>query len=384
MPIMSPEQLKEAILTGDVIAFTIDTSIYKAQNFGFEAGLLATLGQFKDSDIRFLMVDMVRYEVTEHLKEEAKLVKSQFQNAMKPLLNAWGTSNDLRNQIKSLVFGEDTEMARTESRVSTFEEGTGSEFVCVADHVESKDIVELYFNKTPPFSERKKEEFPDAFTLKALDGWSESNGGKVIAIAKDGDWKHYCENSPNLIYLDDLSQALSILNVNANDAVALVKRLISEGAFGDFTEYLCGEMNSETYKITAHVDASSYLHFEEELDEITFENIKQDVDAILERFEAVELSGGQLVVAANVTCGVRANFSVSFDAWDGIDREYLSVGSDEYESTLETDFELLIKFSLDDGDVDIAGVELISRYLTFYLGEISPFNSDDEDYYEFG
>lgn len=379
MPIMPHAQIKDLVLTGEIAAFSIDTSVYDAQHFGFEAGLLATLTQFKDSEIRFLMVDMVRYEVTEHIKAEAKLVRSQFQNAMKPLLNAWGTSNEVRNRIKELVFGDDTEVERTEERVSRFEEITGSELVCVADYANSKDVVDLYFKKSPPFSERKKEEFPDAFILMALEGWAEENEVKVIVIAKDGDWRQFCEHSPNLVYVDDLSLGLSVFNVNANDALALVKRLIVAGEFGDFLELLCNEMNVESFKISATLEASSSYSYEEDLNEITIDSIEQDIDKVLDGFEAVEFDDGELVVAVNVFCEVSANFSVSFDAWDSVDREYIAIGSDEYGASEYSDFNVLIKFSLNGGDVEISNVELLASYLTFDVGEISPWDSMDQE-----
>ncbi|MFH4307413.1 PIN domain-containing protein, partial [Acinetobacter baumannii] len=71
---------------------------------------------------------------------------------------------------------------------------------------------------TPPFGKevKKKNEFPDAITLNAIEEWAKQNNKKVLAIACDNDWKSYCEKSENIEYNDDLATVLAYLNtVNA-------------------------------------------------------------------------------------------------------------------------------------------------------------------------
>ncbi|MFD6211418.1 PIN domain-containing protein [Peribacillus sp. NPDC060253] len=61
-------------------------------------------------------------------------------------------------------------------------------------------IFKMYFKDIPPFSKKKRDEFPDAFSLVALENWFKRQDEKVRIVSDDGDLKNYCEESHTLIY----------------------------------------------------------------------------------------------------------------------------------------------------------------------------------------
>lgn len=73
------------------------------------------------------------------------------------------------------------------------------------------DIYKMYAEMSPPFSEKKRKEFPDAFTLEAIRLWSEKENTKAYLLSQDSDWINYINNHsnnakfPSLFCLDDLS-----------------------------------------------------------------------------------------------------------------------------------------------------------------------------------
>ena len=58
-----------------------------------------------------------------------------------------------------------------------------------------------YFASLPPFGQgKKKNEFPDAFNLLALESYSESVRERIYVVSRDKDVRLYCEDSEYLLY----------------------------------------------------------------------------------------------------------------------------------------------------------------------------------------
>lgn len=51
--------------------------------------------------------------------------------------------------------------------------------------------MDAYFLKKPPFSQKKKSEFPDAFVLKSLEQWCKTNKKCCIILSNDNDMLNY-------------------------------------------------------------------------------------------------------------------------------------------------------------------------------------------------
>ena len=65
-------------------------------------------------------------------------------------------------------------------------------------------IFDMYFKVIPPF-EKKRDEFPDAFSLVALENCFKQQNKIVCIVSGDEDLKNYSENSDTLIYEASLS-----------------------------------------------------------------------------------------------------------------------------------------------------------------------------------
>lgn len=62
--------------------------------------------------------------------------------------------------------------ALAQEQIGSFIEKTGAiQFVC-EQHLTISELLDKYFNKQPPFSEKKKNEFPDAMVLIAVENWA--------------------------------------------------------------------------------------------------------------------------------------------------------------------------------------------------------------------
>lgn len=55
------------------------------------------------------------------------------------------------------------------------------------------NVFDAYFNKEPPFSEKKKDEFPDAVVLMSLA--NSFPGNEIILLSLDPDWKNFADHN---------------------------------------------------------------------------------------------------------------------------------------------------------------------------------------------
>lgn len=86
-------------------------------------------------------------------------------------------------------------------------------------HLTAGRIFDLYWNQQPPFRARKKRnEFPDAFSLVALTDWAESHG-EIRVVSDDTDWRDSCEGA--LKYHKTVENLLAHILEKSGDALWL-------------------------------------------------------------------------------------------------------------------------------------------------------------------
>lgn len=373
MPVVSLEKLKHAVLDGSVGAITVDTSVVERYQFGFESGVLAKLAQFSYAEADHIVLDIVLHEIRSHLRSEADLVRSQVKNALKPLGNSWGIEKADREAALTLLFGQQSGEARTEERLRAFLQGSSAVVLTCSDLVGLPDVLSRFIETKAPFgnTEGKKHEFPDAVALLALEAWAVKNVKAVIAVSRDTDWKRYCVDSTRVYFIDDLAQALSAFQAGADDASLLLRSLLAEGKVPNLDEIILEAIRSQSDKIDIDMEASANWYYEPELYDIEVSSDSSMAEQVKE-FEVIEFEDNVLVIQTSLALDVTAHFSVNFQAWDGVDREYLSAGSASIQQTERMDLEVILTMAFNNGTATIDSVELLPTGMTMYFGEIEP------------
>jgi len=373
MPIIPLEELKNRVVGGSVGAISIDTSVFEHYRFGFESGVLAQLTQFGRVDVEHLLVDTILHEIRSHLVVQADLVRAHFKNAMKPLGDAWDVDKVIRDDVFKILFEDQASSARTDARLEKFLSDSFAVPISSAEYVNVADVLALYFETKPPFAnkEAKKNEFPDAFTLLALEGWAKKNDTHILVVSKDGDWRRFCGDSEHLFLLDDLPQALSVFHGGAEEAADLLQNALKSGAVPELDDLVIDAVNSQVDKIDVSLDANSNWHYEEELVEAHV-LATNGFSEQLSNFEVIDYANNQLQVRSSLVAEIAAQFVVNFNHWDGIDREYIAFGSASLEGTEEVELEVIVTVEFSNGRVSIEKVELLPSHLTMDFGEIEP------------
>ncbi|MFB2779525.1 PIN domain-containing protein [Shewanella mangrovisoli] len=366
-------------------AILVDTSIFDAHGLKLEKGLLGKLNQFKDSDIEYLLPDVIKGEVKSHLESKVKSARASLEKALNDAGDHLFFDGSELNDAKSILIDSNEIEGIAESRVDKFIANSGALVLECGDYVSVSELLEQYFKNEPPFAEtgKKKNEFPDAIVLLATEAWAEESGIRVLAVARDSDWSNYCETSDNIDYTEDFSDALSKFN-KATAPFAflslLVEKLENEDDDAvDFVEKIHNGVANYFDGFTPDQEADSFHYWEAD----GCHGWLNEFELADHNFKIVDHAENYIVleVSANITVEVEGEFSLS--QYDSIDRDHVYIGG--VTATVEEEFtsEILITVcgdltgSLSDLDVD--DIEVVNPITSVNFGTLEP-DYDDDDY----
>lgn len=384
MPNVNVDELKNLISNGEIGAITLDTSIYIHHHYGFEVGILSKLSQFKNTEIRFIVVDIIQHETLSHLIEDAKKNKAETKKNLKDIGNSWGITPQRRQELMDELF-LDNESEISKSRFNEFKKMAGAREIKCAELSNLSKIIDLYFNKIAPFAIKtdKKNEFPDALALSTLEVWAESNNTKILAVSKDNDWKGFCETSPFLYSIDELSNALTAFHSNASVSIINSLRTID---MDELNREIIESIPHQLYNLTVDVEASSSFYYDVESSELTLVDDQQqpinDFETFLSNLSIIDTEEESFSVQFTVNCNVDIETTLDFNTWDGIDKEFIGMGGGIFNTSEDIDIDIIINFNRDGNDIEIDSIEVISSSITIDLGEVGPDWMNSPDYYE--
>lgn len=357
-------------------AILVDTSIFDGHALKLEKGLLGKLAQFKKSPIEYLLPDVIKNEVKSHLENKIKISRSALEKALNDAGDHLFFEGSELNDAKKILIDSKEIEGLAESRVENFIESTGALVLKTGSYVSVSELLSQYFSNKPPFAEtgKKKNEFPDAIVLMAVEAWAEQNNVSVLAVAKDGDWQKYCEESERIDYQEDFSRGLQYFN-RANAPYALLANLenaLNSETAGTFLSAIGSGLESVLNGFTPDQEADSHLYWEPEGSNGWF----KEFELIDHEFRIIDKDEDWVVlgVLANITVEAEGEFSLS--VYDSIDRDHVHMGGITVTATEEFESEILITISGNlDGPIDeliIDEVEILSPIRTINFGTLEP------------
>ena len=242
-------------------AITVDTNIFEKENYNLENGILATFEQFATLEgIDFILSEIVYNEIICHME---KNTLSALSNYIKSLNNSYFYKLDdsvTLDKIKDIKAVNVQNVVK--DRIDEYQRKTNFELIPI-DGVDAKEVVKAYFEKKPPFSEKKKEEFPDAFALQSLENWAKRNEKKILVVSKDKDWQLFCEKSSYLDCYTDIISSLAELYKNKTVIKDILWNIIISKN-SNITSKLYDKIVEESLNISFNVDIISSFDVEEE------------------------------------------------------------------------------------------------------------------------
>jgi len=364
-------------------ALLVDTSIFDRHGLRLERGLLGKLTQFKESKYIYILPDVIKSEISSHLERHIKTARLSLEKSLSDASEHLFFDGSALTDAKDKLISEEIIESLAKKRLDGFIEKTGALVLNSENHVSLSKILEKYFSNCPPFAEagKKKNEFPDAITLFAVEGWASSNNYQVLAVADDKDWEGFCHNSRFITYEKDLAAALAQLNKSDPKMVfnllANLKQALTGDEAQDFIEKVEWLFESELDKYTPDQEADAYHYWEADGCSVKFSSFEfqtYDFRVIVRKPEYVVLET-DAIIAIEVT----GEFSLS--AEDPYDGDYVSLGSISKSTEVEFESEVLITISGDlNGDVnhlDIHDIEIVTKPSSVNFGTLE-FESFEE------
>jgi len=200
--------------------------------------------------------------------------------------------------------------------------------------VDSAKIFESYFSQRPPFGDGKKKfEFPDAFSLLALQDWCEENDQKMYVVSADSDMEAYCNSSESLFYLPNLSHFLDLVNSEENLVSEEMRIWLHENQ--DFlTQKIWLSLQERIKGIDLGIDSQSKI-------KLSFQDIKlggQIYSASVEQFLAYAYTEAKVTFTAKGSCP--STFETDFTSLQTL----LTDGCSEFELRWLVNCEVEVEF----------------------------------------
>jgi len=324
MPPFDKEIVKRQIVAGKIGALSVDTSIFDKLGRNLNSQPLLSLAQFRHGPTKFVLSEVVIGELKAHLARDANRAKQELATKVKGISTHWHRPANI-TAVESLLDISGPASNFADKFYEGFQNAVGPEIIGV-DIVGSADLLTRYLAGHPPFGDKeaKKREFPDALALISLEAWARDIKTIMLVVSGDGGWREFCDQSEHLICMDELPSALSLFN---EDAEVIVQRILARLDAGHATELrqaIDVSLESFLEEAQVNIDADSHAHFEIDVVEPEVSSWRiYDPD----QADVVFADGEQLVFSIPVHADVSFGISLRFHAWDGLDRDYVKLGS---------------------------------------------------------
>lgn len=363
-------------------AILLDTSIFDANGLRLEKGLLSKLKQFAKSPVDFLMPDVIYGEVRAHLEQKIRAARSTLEKAINDAGDHIFFEGDELTKAKTLLLDSKRIEGLAEARLDAFLNETNAISIECGQFLNVSELLERYFAGMAPFSEtgKKKNEFPDAIVLMAVEEWASKNEKFVLAIAQDDDWSRYCESSSKIDCITSLSDGLALFHQATVPYTFLSKleEMLDAGTASTFVDAVGTQLENELDGFTPDQDAESYFFWEPEGSNGWFKSF----GFITNKLEIIDSDDEYIVIKALASISVEAEGEFSLSVHDSIDGDYIAIDSITATAEKEFESEILITLVGDlDGpieDLSVDAVEIINPIKTIHFGTLEPDFSDPD------
>lgn len=373
----------------DFGAITIDNATYKGEGYRFYEGLLAQMRQFKESPVKVLQTDIVHNEAINHIGQEISKTRSSIEQALRSANKQLKIKSEAIENARALLSVDGSEAEIAEARLEKYYDFIGAEKIDSGRYADLSRLMEMYFATEAPFEtgKDKKNEFPDAIALLALEGWAEENEINIIAVSQDKGWKNYSEGSDRITLVSSLAEALEKFQPH-NKVVSIISH-IREDSLLDGENHVLEEIEQAIINSVDGcdilVEASSYMHFEWE--DVSASYISHELDKDqngLVKVRVVSINDEEIVLKVGATVEVEVEASFDFSVRDSIDKDYVGMGGNVCTTTESYHTDILLSltgdFSQDFDEIDVADIEVLETIGCADFGEVEPdWRSEYED-----
>ncbi len=376
MPAFTQAEIKQRIADGSLAAIAVDTNIFDRYNCNLSFPVLLRLDQFAGGGISVLFSEIVLKEVRSHITRQAAETQRVLNKALKEQGKRW--SVDRASMIAAPAYRTDDDpQALADEQIDQYVAAVAGVLVpALGINDRTAEILERYFSGSLPFENReaKKNEFPDAFALLSLEAHARREGNFILCVSNDKGWVNYAENSDKLICMTDLEPALALFNEAGK---LLADQTVTAMQAGNAAARSSVESAIE-YRLSYvdfHATGWSSVEFDTEplaasLQHVYWETISSPV--------VIVADDHSVTFTVTVSAQISYEASFSFSLRDSVDRDYVSLGSEQVDKEQLTDLDLVVTvYREEDPDFEQLEIEAARRNLEINFGTVEPYQSED-------
>jgi hypothetical protein len=193
-----------------MVDVVIDTSIWRGQNFNWSSQKLDKLTQLHEHGLVNIyiphIVDLeIKGQIEKLARESFASLKKAFDKSpitipgnIIPLVQAKEYFISTNEDLFVSMAIKDYENFKADLEVK----------ILPLDPQKTNKVVDDYFRTNPPFEEKKKAEFPDAFAIESAKSFF---NGQFIVISADGGWRKAFAGHSSAKFYSDLTELFSFL-----------------------------------------------------------------------------------------------------------------------------------------------------------------------------
>lgn len=185
----------------------IDTQAFRRARFDWNGRSLSKLAEFaRQGQLRLLVTDVTVREVKSQLRELLTEANSSLAKHS-GILEQLGASVAVER-----VRDQATALGTLETAFDEFLKRTYAVSVPLISDV--KGVLDDYFARRPPFSTKKKHEFPDAISIASVRRWCEQSHSAAYVVSEDPDLRECCSEAGPLFHAESIAQIISQATVS--------------------------------------------------------------------------------------------------------------------------------------------------------------------------
>ncbi|MED5608354.1 PIN domain-containing protein [Pseudomonas sp. JH-2] len=348
MPKGTPQASK--LWSGEISFFSIDTDLIQAAGYRFDEGALNQLPKQLPPSMCLEFSEVVVREVVKHMMEPVLEASLQLKSSAEKIGRI--TSADITGLERAIADLSIEKSAHLEfrKRVEDYANRCRGGVLEIANQKISADLFDLYFSSSAPFatSKNKKSEFPDAMSLLLLEQYAIENGAIGIVASGDEGWRMYAAESDHLYCVKSLDELTALFAATDEISKSVKRRLLLavEDNKSDLRVQLRAELEEHVgnspwdvndiytgsaYRVEGEVYGAKMLSYELNSESLHIWSVDGEPTSWVVELEAV--------------VKVSVDVAATYFAWDSIDREEVSIGTDSFEKEEEIIVELYVSLS---------------------------------------
>jgi hypothetical protein len=329
---------------------SLDTQVFVATGYGFNnKAFLSLMSHFASGRLRLVMTDITVREVHARIKQsvaEELVHQRSFVNKAGALFNS-----SIAEVKTSLTKFHPDDVAKDLSKQFEHFLNDVKATIIETDDLTLGDVFDKYFKREPPFGdiESKRNEFPDAFAIKALAEWAEEHDLQMFVVSKDELLQQACVEHPQLLSKATISEVLD--HVSSDD------------------EQLAEFVRTEALKREKEIGADVKKEFEDRYYYVEDEDGDADVHlkklTLVDTPEIIEINNGEAVLQLNFEAEYEAHLTYN-DSSNAIydSEEKRLVYFDKKHEHVEREQDLVVEVRVSYEQMDPASFEVMEVSLT--------------------